>query len=264
MNLKELANRANKTSMPAADPAALVQKAKAASGATATKKKAPVIRLAVDDAWVVGLAEKANAKFGSDDRFAGAVIEFTVAKSKGRMVSMTPKLVYADGQVKSAGSKRVGFCTNEKWDVWYEKLEVALVTALTNERKTAAPRKMSGRWAPYAEALRSSDIKGIEVKSVSGKLSAIVADEEGGKSRVTMKVDGGAVVVSSASGPISFVHQVLTVLSTVLVDNPTNAEPADDTKPLEEAEPAMEEHNPTNAEPAMEEVKQTDEEATEG
>lgn len=208
-SLQELARKSGVNVTPEANPSDLVQKAKekaAPKNQPGAKKKATAVKVRVDDAWIADLTQKANDKFGNSEQFGKASIEFTIAKSKGRMVSLTPKLVMPDGTVKSAGSKhRMGFCTNGNFDKWYNDLEAALTFAYTAERSPIA-RKPSKKWLPYAEAIGKME-NPPEVKPVSGKLSVRQED-----SKVTLKMTDGLVTVSSASGTIVFLKSVLEAL----------------------------------------------------
>jgi hypothetical protein len=216
-SLKDLAKQAGvntetaKTAEPAADTPSdkktvgdLVGKAKASSTKGDKKPKKP--RVTLDEDWVASLTEKANEKFGGQERFGNAQVSFTVAKSKGRFVSLTPKLVYEDGITKSAGPKnRVGFCTNEDWDKWFDKLEKALEAAHNSERKTPKARKASGQWASFATAVKEAMDEDVTVKSIAKKLT--VKDPNG--NRVTLKRDGNDALVGSAAGDPHFITNVL-------------------------------------------------------
>lgn len=211
MSLKDLAAKSGVRVTPEADPASLVTKAKKAAKPKAEPqpKKSAIVRIKVDDAWIAELTRLANERFGDKEEFGRATVEFTVAKSKGRMVSMTPKLVYPDGSVKSAGAKhRIGFCTNKDFDPWCEKLGESLAHAHTAERSPSV-RKPSKKWLPYAEAVGKME-NPPEVKPVSGKLSI-----KQGDSRVTLKMTDEVVTVSSASGAIPFITSVLEAIQSV-------------------------------------------------
>lgn len=222
MSLKDLAKQAGvdtgtekvtKKATPKADEAKptktvgdLMDAAKAKAPKKDAVKKDTKPRVKVDDAWIKSLTERANEKFGNQEAFDKATVDFTVAKSKGRFVSLTPKLVYADGTVKSAGPKhRVGFCSNEKWDAWYEKLDASLQAAHSAERKAAKTRKASGQWAAFSTSVKESLGEDVTVKSVSKKL--MIKDADG--NRVTLKREGDDAQVGSASGDLEFVKDVL-------------------------------------------------------
>jgi hypothetical protein len=182
----------------------LVGKAKASSKKAPKKEKKP--RVVVDDDWVASLTKKADEKFGGQERLGNGHVEFTVAKSKGRFVSLTPKLVYEDGLTKSAGPKnRVGFCTNGDWDKWFDKLEKALEAAHAAERKTPKTRKASGQWASFSISVKEAMGEDVTVKSISKKLT--VKDPNG--NRVTLKREGQEALVGSAAGDPGFITKVL-------------------------------------------------------
>ena len=175
----------------------------------APKRKAPK----VDDNWVAELTKKAQEKFGGSDEFGGAKVEFTVAKSKGRFVSLTPKLVYSDGTAKSAGAKnRIGFCTNQDWDKWFDKLHNALVAAHTSERKgTSGRRAASGQWSAFSVAVKEA-LNGEEVKvSASGKRFRV----KGADGNVTLRREENDALVSNAGGSMDFVKKVLAAVDNV-------------------------------------------------
>jgi hypothetical protein len=218
MSLKDLASQAGVTSPKEGAPAAATADTEAPAKKTvgdlakpkAKAKKATRPRAIVDDAWIKGLVEKANEKFGEKDEFDGAKVDFTIAKSKGRFVSLTPKLIYPDGTAKSAGpKKRIGFCTNQEWDGWFEKLGNALTTAHTAERKAGTARKSSGQWATFAVPVREALGQDIKVKSIAKKLS--IKDPNG--NRVTLKREGDEALVSTASGSPAFILKVLNTVS---------------------------------------------------
>ncbi len=168
--------------------------------------KASKPRVKVDSVWIEALIKRANEKFGKTEQFDKASVDFTIAKSKGRYVSLTPKLVYEDGTIKSAGPKnRVGFCSNSKWDDWYVRLEEALVAAHSAERKTPTTRKMSGQWASFSQSVK--DVMGdeISVKSISKKLMIKGKDSD----RVTLRREGDIATIGNASGNLDFVAKVL-------------------------------------------------------
>lgn len=172
------------------------------------KEKAPKEpRAKVDENTVNDLRAKANEQFGEKPEFDNAKVDFTVAKSKGRFVSLTPKLVYADGAVKSAGPKnRVGFCSNGKFDEWYAAVKEALVSAHTAERKAPTARKTSGQWAAFSVAIKEALGEGVAVKSVSKKL---MVKMENDKVTLRRNKDQAEAVVGAASGSISFVTKVI-------------------------------------------------------
>jgi len=222
MSLQDLAKQAGvdtdskKTTKDTKTVGDLMTEAKAQSTPSAPKKVAKP-RVKVDEKWITDLTAKANKKFGNLDEFDKAKVEFTIAKSKGRFVSLTPKLVYADGTIKSAGPKnRVGFCSNEKWDAWYEKLSTALNAAHSAERKAAKTRKASGQWAAFSTSVRESLGEDVTVKSVSKKL--MIKDPDG--NRVTLKREGDDALVGSASGSPDFVTKVLKSVESVTFEAP--------------------------------------------
>lgn len=181
------------------------------------RKKDIKPRIKVDENWIASLVEKANERFGNQESFDNAVVDFTVAKSKGRFVSLTPKLVYPDSTVKSAGPKnRVGFCSNEKWDAWYDKLDGALQAAHSAERKAAKTRKASGQWAAFSASVKESLGDDITVKSVSKKL--MIKDSTG--NRVALKRDGDEALVGSATGSPEFVTKVLESIAEITFEAP--------------------------------------------
>jgi len=187
----------------------------------AKKERKP--RVIVDDAWIEGLTERAQEKFGNQEKFSNAKVEFTVAKSKGRFVSLTPKLAYEDGMIKSAGPKnRVGFCTNEKWDIWFEKLEKALEAAHAAERKAPKARKASGQWASFATSVKDTMGDEVSIKTVSKKLT--IKDTEG--NRVTLKREGDEALVGSAVGDPKFVSEVLKSVKDVSFEETEQAKAA--------------------------------------
>jgi len=185
-------------------------KGKKKEGATTPKKekKPAEPKIHVDDAWIQSLAVRANEQFGT--KF-GATIAFTVAKSRGRFVSLTPKLVYPDGTVKSAGPKnRVGFCTNEKWDDWNTKLGAALESAHSAERRAPKSRKTTGQWASFSAAVKDSMGEDIVTKSVAKRL--VIKDASG--NRVTLKRKDDNAHVGNATGSPEFISTVLRSVAT--------------------------------------------------
>ena len=213
--LKELAKQAgvNTGTDIAAEEAPKQEAPKTVGDLVQGKKKAPKKkanpRPKVDDAWIDSLRAKANEQFGDKPQFGNATVDFTVAKSKGRFVSLTPKLIYDDQMAKSAGPKhRVGFCTNRKWDIWLEKLEKALIEAHSAERRAPKQRKASGQWAAFATSVKEAMGEDITIKSISKKLS-IKLDGN----RVTLKREGDDALVSSAAGDPAFITDVLKAVS---------------------------------------------------
>lgn len=201
------------TEAPEATAAATEETKKTVAEAVGAKPKAKPKRKApkVDDEWVEKLTAKAQEKYGKADEFGKADISFTVAKSKGRFVSLTPKLVYSDGTIKSAGAKnRIGFCTNGDWDTWFEKLHKALTAAHTSEKKASTGRRSGkSQWTAFSVAVKEA-LEGKEVQiSSSGKRFRVKADD----GSVTLRREEDKAIVSNAGGSMEFVKTVLSSVS---------------------------------------------------
>lgn len=192
------------TTEAAAPAVEKVSKRKAKAGAPARNK--------VTDEWIATVTAKANEHFAATIG-EGARIEFTVARSKGRPVSLTPRIIGADGSVRSAGPKnRVGFCTDGNFDSWYPKLNEALQFALAKTarvKSTKTPSARSSRWSPITDNLRGAlGPLGYRVRTVGKRL--VVAHDSGQKddkgktiwdARFGLQKDAeGKITISSAGG----------------------------------------------------------------
>lgn len=190
-------------------------------------------KVKVDDAWMATLTEKVNTKFADllgevQNPFAkehgAATINFAVAKNKGIPVSLTPRIIYADGAIQSPGPKgRLGFCTDQKFDEWFSKVEEKLKSAM--ERKPRLKGKVptkSSFWVDIAEKLRTKLGETYSVRSTGGRLTIHEAPED--KSipaadwplKAAFKQDGDKVLLSSAKGSVQTITLLLnTILNTI-------------------------------------------------
>ncbi len=164
-------------------------------------------RAKVDAAWVEDLKARANA----DETIKGllpegASVDFSVAKSKGRLVSMSPKIVHQNGSVSSAGpANRVGFCTNRDYPAWMAKMITAVQACIDKgASRTAVSRN------PLTKALREKF--GDQVKGSGQRILITTAEEV----KVGLSSKDNSIKVTMARGPIDAVHLLLVAIVEVV------------------------------------------------
>lgn len=208
-----------------AQPPAAGKKGRKKTNAAATQPaKDPKVK--VDDAWMATLTGKVNDKFAellsTKNQYVAehgaASINFAVAKNKGIPVSLTPRIIYANGAIQSPGPKgRLGFCTDQKFDEWFTKVEEKLVSAM--ERKPRLKGKVPAKssfWTVIAEKLRVTLGETYSVRSTGGRLTIHEAPADATDVPVAdwplkaaFKQDGDKVVLSSAKGSVASVAPLL-------------------------------------------------------
>ena len=202
MNLRDLANKNKKRKEGLAALANAPEPQISETVRPPASKKGKLVRVIVDEEWISHLTELANNRYGETEQFGHATISFTITRSKGKPVCMTPKLSYPDGTIRSAGDKhRVGFFGNKKFEQWYEKLEKSLSFAHSVKRQRI--RRSSSAWKPYIEKLKELGA----IKLSAGKLS--IQNEQ---SKVVLKHEKDTIVVSSAKGDTKFIIKILSSL----------------------------------------------------
>lgn len=191
------------------------------------KEKAP--RIKVDKGWMEVLRQKVNShfeKFLTDSPYVAehgkAQIDFTVANNKGSPVSLTPRIIYADGAIQSPGPKgRLGFCTDKKFDDWFTKVEEKLVVAMERKPrvKGKSPAKQSF-WSPIAEKVRVKLGDTFAVRSTGGRMTIKQNVPEGTTDdlplQASFKQEKDMVMLSSAKGPILDISPVILMVIKII------------------------------------------------
>jgi len=208
---------------PASKPA-VVKPVKEAKPPKIAKVKEPrKARPAIDEALIAALTQKANNHFGSTLP-EGATIEFTVARSKGKPVSITPRIILADGGVQAAGSKnRQGFCTDGKWEPWLEALGEALETAKAKTIRpkttaTGSTKPRHTRWQVTSKYLKEA-LPDFTVRSVGKRLSITRGSEE---TKDLVKVclkredESSPIQTGSASGPSKVIGKIFIEIASAI------------------------------------------------
>ncbi len=199
-------------------------------------QKEPKVK--VDDAWMAVLTEKVNTKFADlladpqnpwAKEHGTASINFAVAKNKGIPVSLTPRINYEDGGIQSPGPKgRLGFCTDQKFDEWFSKVEEKLKSAMERKPrlKGKAPAK-SSFWADIAENLRTKLGEAYSVRSTGGRLTIHEAPEDktipaaDWPLKAAFKQDGEKVILSSAKGSVQTITDLLNAVMSTMSESET-------------------------------------------
>lgn len=187
-------------------------------------------RQKVDDEWIAGLVSRANESFGSKIP-PGSRIEFNIAKSKGRPVSLTPRIILEDGGIQAAGPKnRIGFCTDSQWGSWEVKLQDALDAAMSKPARVKGSSSRSSssrpsRWTHligYVRDRLDKEIFGaeeIKLKSVGKRLTISRETEDDDRAlKLGLKRDteDSEVVVSAATGEVRELKPLLMLIHDAL------------------------------------------------
>jgi len=218
---------AGTTNAPAAASTKKTRTPKAPKAPKVPKEKpAKDPKVKVDTAWMLVLTEKVNTHFVdllTKDNPAVAehgkpTINFAVAKNKGIPVSLTPRVIYANGAIQSPGpAGRLGFCTDKNFDEWFVKVEEKLKSAMERKPrlKGKAPAKTSF-WAPIADKLRVTLGDKYSVRSTGARLAIHQVPEDKPETPVAewplkaaFKQDGEKITLSSAKGDIETVNPLL-------------------------------------------------------
>ena len=213
MNLREMAMQANVGAAMAPAPAALVGAAKEQSEVTERQKKVKAPRPVIDDNWINGLQELANAevlpKVQQQYPNIGAITLVPKRNTAGDLKGLIPVLT-VDGQEKraSAVKTKVSVCSNGNTEAWMARLIGRVDLIMSAGPTPGVPR---GRWKSLYMAVTE---QGYTAKVAVGKLVVSKsADFDRKAGKVSLHVNDGTVVVTSATGPLDVVSSILSIAS---------------------------------------------------